>query len=232
MERVVFPEIKNFRYERKFYIEGAEREMIESLVRFHPAVFRQIYCERTVNNIYLDSPGLSNYFDNINGQTRRVKVRVRWYGELFGHIENPALEIKLKHNVHVGKITHRLMPFKLDSAFSIDVMRKVIRASDIGEIVKSYLYGLESILLNSYRRKYFLSADQRYRVTVDSDVRVYGLSHYSNNFLSRLPAPNDVVLEIKYNKPNDELIDEITNYFPFRIARNSKYVSGVWALSP
>ena len=55
MKDFVFSNIKQFRYERKYFIENMSRETIETLIKLHPAIFREIYCERRVNNIYFDS---------------------------------------------------------------------------------------------------------------------------------------------------------------------------------
>ncbi len=34
-----------------------------------------------VNSVYLDTPGLESYFDALNGNFHKQKVRIRWYGE-------------------------------------------------------------------------------------------------------------------------------------------------------
>jgi hypothetical protein len=223
--------MENFRYERKFYISGMERAELESILRFHPAIFTEIYHERTVNNIYFDSFNRQHYFSNINGEDRRLKVRIRWYGELFGDIKNPVLELKLKHNQHVSKLLHPLRPFVLDASFSIDLIRQIFRESPLSETLRLYLEGLEFSLLNSYNRKYFLSSDRQYRTTVDTDMKVYELSNRANYFMNNLKDHRDIILEIKYNKSQDELVDSITGYLPFRLTRSSKYADGLTKLS-
>ena len=73
----------NCRYERKFAIAGASLSAIEHHVRHHPALFFQEYAPRIVNNIYLDTPDLRNYHQNVEGHSQRTKLRARWYGSLF-----------------------------------------------------------------------------------------------------------------------------------------------------
>ena len=86
----------SFRYERKFLVSELNRFEIESIVRLHPAIFSEIYHQRSVNNIYFDTMNVSNYLDNINGVKQRLKVRIRWYGDLFGFIDKSVLEFKIK----------------------------------------------------------------------------------------------------------------------------------------
>lgn len=219
--------IKNFRYERKCRIDTLTKEEVESVLKFHPAIFREIYRERRVNNIYLDSFDLAHYFDNVNGVSRRLKVRIRWYDDTFGFIKNPVLELKLKHNMHIGKISYPLKSFTVDKGFSIKELRQAIKDSRVHPDLVSYLVSLRLVFLNSYIRRYFLSADQKYRVTVDSDTRIYKLAPHHNEFLCSSSNSDEIILEIKYNRPDDEGIDRITNHFPFRLTRNSKYVNAV-----
>lgn len=225
MKDLLLSDIKNFRYERKFFIETLPKDMVEAAIRLHPAMFSEIYHQRTVNNIYLDTFNLRHYSDNINGADRRLKVRVRWYGNLFGFIEKPILELKLKHNLHVGKLLYPLKSYTLDNNFSIDVMRGVFKQLSFQESLRLHLMELNLSLLNSYNRKYFLSSDRKYRITLDADMKIYKLLSYQNNFLCK--AIDCSIIELKYNKLQDNFADSITNHFPFRITRSSKYADGI-----
>ena len=77
----------NYRFEKKFFISELTKQEIESIIKLHPAIFSEIYYERFVNNIYLDSFDLQNYFDNIIGTFKRQKVRIRWYGDLLAELK-------------------------------------------------------------------------------------------------------------------------------------------------
>ena len=200
MENFLSTNLKKFRYERKFFIKWLKRENVETILKFHPAMFKEIYHMRTVNNVYFDSFDLQHYLDNINGMSRRLKVRIRWYGEMFGFIENPMLELKIKHNLHIGKILYPLQPLTLDNKFSIKAMQKIFKESSLPKMLKFYLGSLNFSLLNTYKRKYFLSVDSKYRITVDTDRKVYRLSPHQNNFLHRCTDYNTVILELKYNE--------------------------------
>lgn len=231
METFAFSTIKNFRYECKFYVTDLTKEEIESILKHHPAIFREIYHQRFVNNIYLDSFNMRYYFDNINGLNRRLKVRIRWYGDLFGAIKNPMLELKIKHNLHVGKIIYPLKDFAMGNTLSIDSIRKIFNESPLPDILKFHLMELNFSLLNRFERKYFLSADRKCRVTIDNNIQLYALKPFNNNFLHKIIDYASVIMELKYNMPHEENIDVITNRFPFRVTRSSKYALGVERLN-
>ena len=89
----------NYRYERKSVISELTKNEIKALIKLHPAMFLESYPPRFVNNLYLDSVGMNNYFDNMAGLKERVKVRIRWYGRLFGSVEKPTLELKIKNGL-------------------------------------------------------------------------------------------------------------------------------------
>ena len=62
-----------FRYERKFLIQDATRSEVERSIKLHPALFSEIFHERSVNNIYFDSPE--------NGLDLLIKIDL-WIGVL------------------------------------------------------------------------------------------------------------------------------------------------------
>lgn len=223
-------QIKNFRFEKKFLIECLSKEDVESIIKLHPAMFREIYQERLISNIYLDTLDKKHYFENINGVSRRLKMRIRWYNHLFGLIQNPALELKVKHNMHVGKLSYPLESFRLDNSLSLAYIQELFEKSSIPETIKQRVNDLEFSLLNSYHRRYLLSADNKYRITLDNDIKVYYLSAFENTFLHENSNFPGVILELKYTESGEDNAQEITKHFPFRMTRSSKYVKGIESL--
>ena len=113
-DNLVHPIISDYRYEKKFLINELSKYEVESIVKLHPAMFSEIFHERSVNNIYFDTHQLKNYFENIEGETNRAKVRVRWYGSLFGVIKNPILEVKVKKGLLGRKYSSNFDQFSLN----------------------------------------------------------------------------------------------------------------------
>ena len=122
---------ENLRYERKFVITELDFNEIKHIIRHHPSAFSEIFYERIINNIYLDSLDLENYFTHISGHSQRMKLRIRWYGETFGLIKKPILEIKMKNN-ELGKKSH--FPLKsliLDKNFSFELLLDIFSQSKL-----------------------------------------------------------------------------------------------------
>lgn len=218
---------KTFRYERKFLISQLDRHQVESIIKRHPAMFSEIYHERCVNNIYFDSLNMDNYLDNESGTSQRVKTRLRWYGDLFGMIQEPALQLKIKDGIVGSKISFPLNPFTLDSNFSSRLLKTLLKASKIPALIKEELLLMQPALLNHYSRKYFQSADKKYRLTLDWDMEFYTIEPSHNTFIKRVKDLFYIVLELKYSDKDDDIADTITNYFPFRLSKSSKYVRGI-----
>jgi len=221
----------NSRYERKFYVTRLSRAEIEALLRLHPAAFSQIYYQRPVNNIYFDSPGMKNYFDNVNGADVRMKTRVRWYGDLLGPIENPRLELKIKHGWLGRKESFDLKNFYIDRNLTRKTLADIFQESQLPEEVKLHLRCFEFTLMNRYRRKYFQSADGEYRITIDFDLEFYDLHANHNTFVHKSVEPHHTILELKYDQHGQSHADQITNLFPCRLTKSSKYIQGIERLN-
>lgn len=217
----------NWRYERKFFVTELTKHEIEAIVRQHPAMFSEIYYQRNVNNIYFDTFDMMNYFHNVDGLSQRIKIRIRWYGDLLGAIEKPVLEVKIKDGQLGGKLHYPLDPFYLDEQQTNDKIHEVIVSSYLPEELKRIIKSLNYTLLNRYTRKYYQSSDKKFRITIDSHMKYINLSHLHNSYLSELNDYSSNILELKYDKKSDQDARKITNCFPFRMTKSSKYVTGI-----
>lgn len=215
------------RCEKKFVIAGLSSFEIENILRLHPALFFQIFKERRVNNIYLDSHELNNYLDNLNGNSPRLKIRIRWYGKTFGAI-NPKLELKIKNNEFGWKLIFPLKQFNLDKNFSDKILyRELFSKSELPKLLSEMLKLYSPVVLNSYKRKYFISADKKYRFTLDKDMTYYKLMFGYNSFKHKFIDRENKILELKYKQEDYEIVHRITQHLPFRLSNSSKYVGGI-----
>ena len=222
------------RYERKFFVDALRPVDAIDHILLHPALFSEIYHERRVNNIYLDTSEFKHYSDNINGEPVRKKVRIRWYGDTYGRIENPTLEIKLKDGLVGYKQSYPLASFDLDEARLGDVASIVtacIDQSDLPEGTIPFLQGVSPTLLNHYERQYFESRDREYRMTVDSNVQFQNVSSPVPCSGSSRELRNGTIIELKYAVAADAIAHQVTNALPFRVTRSSKYVMGIQYLA-
>ncbi len=217
----------NHRYERKFVVDELESIEIEQIIKQHPAMFTEIFSQRIINNIYLDTPNLTFYFDNNIGRTHRKKIRIRWYGEPFGKIQKPTLEFKLKTGAVGDKLSFRMAAFDFDNTFSRNTLVELIGRSDLPKWVEEELLVLNPFLLNRYSRKYFRTADKNFRLTIDNNLSYTAISRNNSYFLKRKIDYQNSIVELKYSCDKDDKANTVSNKLPFRLTKSSKYVNGI-----
>lgn len=222
--------LPNLRYEKKFVAEGSTLAEVLAKVRGHPAAFREVYAPRTVNNIYLDSPGRKDYHDHVNGAANRSKTRVRWYGEQFEAAERPMLERKLKRGMVSGKEAFPLPRLSMTQGCLRSLLGTAFDTATASPLLRSVLRHVEPALFNRYQRHYFLSHDGRFRLTVDSRLQFAGVPQHGPPSFAGSPSVRTLLLELKFGPEAAERADAITNALPFRLARFSKYVAGIEGL--
>ena len=227
MDKIHKPELRVPRYERKFRVDQITLADIENIIRLHPAGFIQAYPLRNVNNIYFDTLNMQTFSDNRDGVANRTKFRIRWYGELFGEIKKPVLELKIKRNLVGEKNYFPLNPFVLEPNITKQDIHKVITDTDMPEETKQRMLKLRPVLLNRYTRKYFISADGQYRLTLDCVLYYYRIQGMNNSFLHYHMDRRFTIIELKYSMELDSSAHKISGHFPFRMTKNSKYVDGV-----
>jgi hypothetical protein len=217
-----------YRYERKFHVAELSRAEVESIVRLSPALFSEIYHPRWVNSVYLDTWTMASYHENLAGcSLDRVKFRIRWYGDILGPVERPTLELKIKHGQVNRKELYPLPSFVADDTFSAKTLGGLFRGADLPDTLRQDLLKFRMVLAIRYRRNYLLSADRDFRATIDSHLEYFDTSEGRRPFRSTWLDPTSVLLELKYAVDAAPRADRISQHFPFRLTRNSKYATGV-----
>jgi SPX domain protein involved in polyphosphate accumulation len=218
------------RHERKFCVESMTKEEVEYCIKMLPEGFTEIHRERFVNSIYLEKSSFKSFFENVDGLPNRTKFRIRWYGQQMGLVETPILELKIKDNQLGTKELYHLKPFELDKHFGQNDLEKSFKLSDLPPQICEELQFLRPVLLNRYRRKYFISANNNYRITLDDGVEFCLLNQHNNSFLKKRIDREHVIVEMKYDCNLDNEARLVTSRLPFRMTKNSKYVQGVFVL--
>ena len=209
------------RYERKYKIDQLALSLVEQSIRLHPAGFRKIFPDRQVNNIYFDTTDFVTFKENVMGISERKKYRIRWYGTDVSKIENPTFEIKIKNNQLGDKISKAFPAFDLSK---LNFSKKEIQS------FSQALLPLYPTLLNSYQRSYYGTSDGKFRITIDWKMRYFSLLNRSQ-FRSYRIEDHGVVMELKYDESLDGKTDRITQHFPYRMTKSSKYVTGLELVS-
>jgi hypothetical protein len=222
---------KKYRYERKYMLTTFKPAEIECWIQRNPACFKMAYPPRAINNIYFDSPNMASFFQNIDGLANRTKVRIRWYGALHGVVEQPVLEYKIKRGLVGAKKSHRLSPFLIEKNSKITGLEDSLSDKQLPAEVQVTFNWIEPALINRYQRKYYESADRKYRITVDYGLEFYRPFRQQNSYLDRYLDQTTTIMELKYSCLNPFVDDRISNFFPFRVTKMSKYVYGLQCLA-
>lgn len=218
MNKTVLYEITPRRFERKYEIEHFTPALVQQYIRLHPAGFRRLFPDRVVNNIYLDTPNLLTFHQNIAGVNERSKFRLRWYGKDYQKIEQSIFEVKMKHNELGSK---RLYTFGTVEWNSIKELHK-----NLAQLSPDFAV-LRPSLYNRYLRSYFGTSDGKFRITIDRDMD-FAIPSLRPSFHLK---NTKVVVEIKYKETDDQATDFIFQHLPFRPTKSSKYVTGILYLN-
>jgi len=220
--------VKSWRYEYKMVIDNMTLDEIKTKVLLHPESFIERYPARKVNNIYFDTNDLSNYHDALSGTNYRSKLRFRWYGEEASKIMG-CMELKEKKGMLISKITQDIgYAFDLNALSWKEIVEKI--GSSLADLLKvEFQYACVPVIINSYCRYYYETLDEQCRITLDCNQKAYDQRiYFKPNLCFRNPDSEHIILEIKSDFNKDFNVNRITNYFPFRVYRNSKYASGIY----
>ena len=227
------PPLEALRYEIKFVAPAHQRDFVLEWVRGHWAGFVEPYPPRRINNVYFDSYTLATFHENLSGTSRRSKVRWRWYGDTH-EPERGTLEIKRRRGGLGWKLSYRTAGLDLRATTPGGWLarRRALRAS-LPPAGRVWLDAHPlAVLINRYDRRYFLSGDGAVRLTVDWNQRVHDQKlRDTPNLERRANLPDTIVVELKFPVAEHAHANAIVQGFPLRLARNSKYVIGVQAIS-
>jgi hypothetical protein len=215
------------RRELKIAIDHEDLDWARSLIRLHPAGFVRTWPRRWINSVYFDSPELQNYVDNVAGIASRRKVRVRWYGELAGD-SRAVLELKIRKNGMGWKVRYDVGTPGGVARASWDDLRSAVA----GAVDPPDAFAVEQddqpVLVNRYVREYFRNAAGDCDLTLDGCYSFYDQRLTTRPNVARaVPTFRGMVIELKFAAGEERNMGRISERFPFRLTKSSKYVLGV-----
>lgn len=221
-----------YRFERKFVVRE-DFDTVVDRVRLSPAMFRKAFPPRDINNIYFDTPDRRHFWENVAGLADRVKVRIRWYGPMLGTAAKPTLEIKIKRGLIGTKKSYRLPQLTIENPLRSAAVREWLSLADLPETEQARMLSHQPVLLNRYRRHYFVTPDNQLRLTVDSNLRFYKIDGGINHLFTAMdPVQHDLtVVELKYPSDFGRREADVAAALPYRVTRMSKYVFGLECLA-
>lgn len=221
------PHAQDLRHEIKFVAYDTECRRMMHWLKLNPAGFYSQYPDRIVNNIYFDTMELSAYVENLTGIASRSKVRYRWYGDASSPSAG-TLEIKRKRNQFGWKIRY---PIEQAPYAPGDDWRQV-RAALMDQLPAEGRHWLHQaslpVLINRYRRQYFVSADRSIRATIDTDNTIWDQrSRRRPDFEGPGRRCAILIVEFKFGIESRTVASDMLVGIPIRVSRCSKYMSGV-----
>ena len=210
--------MNNKRVERKWIFRKVDHiSVLNSLLR-SPLFFKTHYPIRNVNSIYFDDMNLSNISENLAGISKRVKYRVRWYGEN-NSLKNPHFEIKSKRGFETQK---QIISLKKFDNINYNIKNNLNYLTNFvnDKIVLGKIL-LPTLLIN-YRRIYLISSNNLIRATIDYEIKSKRLLKFKNQFFCNF---NNVILELKYDPNLDWVIRRTLDNIKVRYSKSSKYVN-------
>jgi hypothetical protein len=217
------------RYEIKMHLDARPLSEVQAWVRVHPAHLHREHPVRQVNNVYFDTYEYQGLNANLSGVAERAKLRLRWYGLDAGPITGARLELKRKQG-KVGWKEISAVEGDLDLGSAWSALCCELR----GRIAPQARLWLDRfaypVLLNRYRRAYYVTADGIVRLTLDDDLRAYDQRLSPRPNLTHVaPRRPSVTVELKAATDPDAVrrLSDVLAHFPARVGRFSKYVQGM-----
>ena len=177
--------------------------------------FYKKYDKRIVSSLYFDDLNFSSFKDNVDGNTQRLKTRIRWYNETPDLIN---LEIKNKNGFLGWKDTIKLKNIK-----NIEENLRNYPNSELENYLKKiFKKNMFPVIKTKYLREYYEYVHGNVRATIDTQLEFFSVkTNFKINF-------DKEILEFKYPASDDQIF---RNYVipknNFRFQKFSKYVVGV-----
>ncbi|MDB9941165.1 VTC domain-containing protein [Candidatus Pelagibacter sp.] len=209
--------MNDLRIEKKFIFGKKKEENLKKLLIING--FTQLYQPRKISSVYLDTLNFDFAKDNINGVSKRKKIRFRWYDN---NLTNIYLEEKNKQNFQVNKNVNK-------------IYANVNKESIISDL-KKYFYSPKNrfnsfnykfILKINYSRSYWISNNKKFRATIDHDLKINPI----NNLFFNLDL-NETILEFKFPQKYEASFREFIHNkdLQIRAKKFSKYIQSFFLL--
>lgn len=218
--------LKTFRHEYKFIIPY--EEMLNLREKFNKLLdIDRDYDGYMIRSLYFDSVNDEDYYDKLNGEMNRKKIRLRIYdpnGKLV------KLELKAKYDYH--QLKESLIITKEDSIelikgnYDILLNYKEDLATRIYTILMTGYYKPKVII--EYNRIAYMGKTTT-RITFDFEIKssnnIEDFFNESINYID-IVDKKDIVLEVKFDRFLEPYISTILDKYISRNQSVSKYIMG------
>ncbi len=214
------------RYEIKMVHQNIQRYDVEKWVKTNLFAFRTAFPTRVVNNIYFDTEDFDTFNDHLSGVEARRKLRFRWYGETVDEIAG-QFEVKHKQGDTGWKWIEPVETLLNLKMMDWQTIQTILFGSGDPRI-QTLLSCAQPVMINQYKRDYYISADNQIRLTLDYNLKTYQQQNrLKPNLTFANPYLDVVVIEFKCALTHADQMADVLAQFPLRVGAYSKYVNGV-----
>ena len=218
--------LKTFRHEYKYVISYEEMLKLRKTLNTLIDIDRD-YNGYMIRSLYFDSINDDDYFDKLDGEINRKKIRLRIYEV---NSKKVKLEIKAKYDIH--QLKESLVISKDDAIKLIKEEYEVLLNYDDDVAKKIYIILKEGLykpkVIIEYERIAYVTSTST-RITIDYDIKksddVTKFFDKDVNYID-VTDKKDVVLEVKFNRFLEPYIADILASYQSRFQSVSKYVMG------
>ena len=192
-----------------------------------------------VHSLYLDSPDLKTYWDTINGNKNRYKLRLRYYST---SPDSPVFfEIKRRMNNCImkqrGGVKHEFVPLLLRGHFpEMDYLitkapKPLVAIQRFCELM-SQIHASPKVHI-AYLREAYVSENDEVRLTMDREICAE--THSGYNVKTKMENPRRsfaraVILELKFTNRFPDWFKELVRVFHVMQCGAAKYVESIQAI--
>lgn len=216
--------LKTFRHEYKYVIPYGD--MLELRNKLDKVLKLDRGDAYIVRSLYFDSPDDTDYYDKQGGEMIRKKLRLRIYDI---NSDLAKIEIKGKYDYH---------QLKESLVVNKETAKKIINGNydELLKIDNDLAKKIYVLFQSGYRPKVIIEYDRAAyitttttRITFDYNIKKSDdfEKFYTNDInYFELTNPNDVVLEVKFDRFLEPYISQILEKYTSRYQSVSKYVMG------
>lgn len=194
--------------------------------------FQESYESRQVNSLYFDAINYDFASSNMSGESKRIKIRSRWYEELGKKFLNSFIsksqvfnfEVKRKYNSISDKLNIGKIEFDKKDTY---ISRLNSMQLELDSICSKHptlsAFNLSSTVFTNYEREYYeLKSDNKIRLTIDKNISYCNSKAPSSPLLI---SKNYRIVELKFHPKSRNKVNILMQNFPFRQVRSSKFLS-------
>jgi hypothetical protein len=192
------------RIERKFFV-------LPQKIGFAYALLNQLcimdseYPAEQINSLYFDTSDLSQHVKSYEGESRKNKIRIRWYHTLDRYKENAPVFLELKSREgFTGSKKRKMMTVPTHQLETRYLYNGIVSKTELSDTLAGFDYYPEApvypVIAISYWRYRFTELLTGMRVALDCNIRSTMINrHYGNSRQSELKVAG-AVIEIKGTK--------------------------------